>query len=122
MFRIDVQALSVNQAWKGKKYKSKDYRNYEVIVHALLARLPLPKIRDGDPFWLFVEFGIPALQDCSNGLKTFEDILCDKLKINDRYCFGIYLRKVVTKKKDCYIRFDIHNNEHDFLQQITGEV
>lgn len=123
MFHIPIQALSYNQAHKGKRYKSPDYRQYQQIIHAhLLALKPqLPKIKPKQDYYLHFVFGIPYRQDASNGIKIFEDILSDCLGVNDRDVKALFCRKVVTKKEDCFIKFDVFTEEYDLLRSINDE-
>ena len=79
-------------------------------------------IPDGEPFYLYLEFGVPKQQDASNGIKLFEDVLCTHMGLNDRNVMAIFLRKVVTKRKECYIRFDIFEHEYDLYHAARTEV
>ena len=121
MYQIDIQPLSVNRAFQGRRYKTPEYNQYSIVINAFLARLQLPRIPDGQPFYLYLEFGISKLQDASNGIKLFEDVLCSHMGINDRNVMALFVRKVVTKKKDCYIRFNIFEHEYDLHEAIRSE-
>ena len=122
MYQIDIQPLSVNRAFQGRRYKTPEYRDYTMVVNALLAKFQLPRIPKGEPFYLYLEFGIGKLQDASNGIKLFEDVLCEHMGINDRNVMGLFVRKVVTKKRDCYIRFNIFEHEYDLYHAARTEV
>lgn len=122
MYHIPVQALSQNQAWKGRRYKSPEYRQYQQIINAYLKTLQLPKIKPKEEYFLYYEFGIPTRQDASNCVKLFEDILSDHLGTNDRYVTEFFARKVVTKREDCYIKFNIFTSSYDLLQAINTEL
>ena len=121
MFQINTKPLSQNQAWKGKVYKSKAYKDYEQIIKVHLMTFKLPRIRPNTPFYLFLEFGTPRYQDCSNSIKLAEDIICRHLGVNDNYVMAIFSRKVITKKQDSYIRFNIFEQQSDFLKTIIEE-
>ena len=121
MYHIPIQALSQNQAWKGKRYKSPEYRQYQQSINAYLTMLHLPKLKPKEDYYLYYEFGIPTRQDASNCVKLFEDILSDHLGTNDRYVSGFYCRKVITRKEDCYIKFNVFTNEYDLIQAINQE-
>ena len=120
MFHIPLQALSINQAHAGKRYKSNLYRQYQQDVNLYLATLDLPKIEPKKPFFVYYVFGIPRLQDCTNGIKLFEDLLADHLGVNDRDAMMVVAEKIVTKKSDCFIQFDIFNTRHELLHAITN--
>ena len=121
MYTIPIQALSQNQAWSGRRLKSRAYKQYENDLKTYLLTLDLPKLKPKQPYYLFLIFGIPKQQDCSNGIKLFEDILSDFLGINDRDVGSLYVRKEVTKKSDCFIKFNIFDNEYDLIRTITEE-
>ena len=122
MFEIPIQPLSQNLAWgSGRRYKSKKYHEYETAIKAYLKKLHLPSIKHKDPFYLYLEFGIPYMQDCTNGVKIFEDLVANYLGINDRDMMAIYVRKVKCKKPDCFIRFAIVKNEYDLIKIINNE-
>ena len=61
------------------------------------------------------------MQDCTNGVKLFEDLVANHLGINDRDMMAIYVRKVKRKKVDCFIRFAVVKNEYDLIKIITEE-
>ena len=122
MYQIDIQPLSVNKAFQGRRYKTREYNQYSMVLSAFLARLQLPKIPEGEPFYLYLEFGTTKQQDASNGIKLFEDVLCEHMGINDRNVMAIFVRKVITKRSDSYIRFNIFEHEYDLLQAVRTEV
>lgn len=118
----ETTPLSQNMAWQGRRYKSKNYKDYEKVINAHLQKLAIPKIKPGIPFYLYIEFGISARMDCSNGLKLFEDILCRHMQTDDRNVMGIFLRKVITKRSDHYIKFGIYLDEYSMIRAINDEV
>ena len=122
MFYIPIQALSLNQALGGgRRFKSKLYRDFEPVVKQYLATLHLPKVNPNEPFYLYFEFGLPRVQDLSNSIKIFEDLMADHLGVNDRDVMAIYCRKIKSAKKDCYIKFNIFHSEHQLIQSVLSE-
>ena len=122
MFEIPISPLSVNQALAGKRYKTAAYKTYETELSVYFKKLDLPKIRPKDPFYLYFEFGTISRQDLSNNLKLLEDCICRYLGVDDRYVMSIYCRKIITKKVDAFIRFNIFGSEHELITAITNEV
>lgn len=101
---IPIKALSVNDAWQGRRFKTEEYKTYEIEIMYLLPPLeiPLGKLR------LNVEFGIwNQVTDVDNLLKPFIDCLQKKYQFNDRRIYEIHARKIKTKKKNQYIRFQL---------------
>ena len=121
MYVIPLCPLSQNQAWKGKRYKSSDYKQYEKDVTTYLLTLDLPKVKQKEKIYLLFEFGTVSRQDLSNNLKLLEDIICRYLGIDDRYTMAIFCRKVITKKVDSFIKFNIFLTEHELLEAIMTE-
>ena len=122
MYTINMQALSQNQAWAGRRYKTNAYKEYTEAIKMYLSTFQLPKIKPKEKYYLYFVFGIPSRQDCSNCVKLFEDILSDYLGVNDRDVYALYSRKVATAKQDCYIRFGVFTSEHELIQAINTEL
>lgn len=108
MIRIDHKPLSVNEAWKGRKFKTENYIKYERAILYMLPRIKVPKA----PYRLDIEFGISILSDLDNCLKLMIDILQKKYKINDRDIMEIYAKKIVVKKGKEFIAFELSEAAH----------
>lgn len=105
---MKIKPLSVNQAWQGRKFKTKLYKAYE---EELLLRLPNHDIPKGIPLKLEVEVGFSnKASDLSNILKPFEDILCKKYGIDDKWNYRIVLDKKIVKKGEDYINFNFSSH------------
>ena len=105
---IPVKPLSVNEAWKGRRYKSASYSRFEILLYAKLLHTVRPNIPDGDLeihfVWGFSRF---RQSDYDNPIKTAQDVICRWLKIDDsRFVSGSQL-KVKVDKGDEFIRFFI---------------
>ena len=122
MYKLDIQALSQNMAWVGKRYKSKAYRQYQQDVKTYLLTFDLPKIEPKEPFYLWFEFGLPSRCDLSNCIKLLEDIIADHLGVNDRDTMKLHGQKVITKRSESYIKFDIFTDKQSFSQRIIAEM
>lgn len=89
---IAIKPLSVNKAWQGRRFKTKEYKVYETELSALLPRLNVPngKIR------IDVTFRFKnSLSDIDNPLKPFLDILQKKYGFNDRDIYELNVKKEV---------------------------
>ncbi len=79
--RLDIKPLSVNQAWQGRRFKTKKYDKY--IADILLILRPA-KIPDGY-LQLNLVFGFSsAASDFDNPVKCFVDCLQKKYNFNDK--------------------------------------
>ena len=121
MYHIPVQAMSQNKAFVGKRSKSKEYKVYERTIMTYLSTFQLPTVKNREKFYLFFEAGVPTRQDASNMIKPLEDIISKYIGVDDRHVMAIYCRKVVTRKEDSYIKFNIFTSEHELIEAINTE-
>ncbi len=102
--RIEITPLSVNNAWKGQKFKTDKYKKYEIDCMYLIQpfTMPLP------PYRVDFEFGLSNnLSDVDNPCKPFMDILQKKYGFNDSKVNEIHLYKKIVPKGQEYIVFEI---------------
>lgn len=97
-FNIPIKAFSVNDAWQGKRYKTKDYLKYEIDVSRLLSGVP--KAPEGGlevTYWFFMKNH--KLADNDNPVKPLQDILKKKGIIkDDRYIYATHIFKIPSKE------------------------
>lgn len=97
--------LSVNQAWKGRKFKTDLYKNYE---KKLLLLLPKAKKPFSDMLRIELHFGFSNLcSDIDNPVKPLLDILQKKYGFNDKNIFELNLRKNKVDKGNEFISIGI---------------
>ena len=102
--RINIKPLSVNQAWQGKRFKTKKYLDYEQELMLLLRPIKIPE----PPYSVIYEFGLSSsLADWDNPIKPAQDILQKKYGFNDKDIFEARVRKVKVEKGAEYILFEI---------------
>lgn len=100
-----IQPLSVNEAWQGRRFKSKKYKSYETELFYLLPAMSIPV----GPLSIEIEFGFsnPA-KDIDNPVKPFLDILQKRYSFDDKQIYELYIvKKIVCKGKE-YIAFKIN--------------
>ena len=104
MIKIDIKPMSVNKAWRGRRFKTPEYRKYETDCLYLL-----PKIDIGEPpYMIWLEFGFSNMaSDIDNPVKPFLDILQKKYGFNDKDVTEMHLKKVKVKKSMEYIKCSI---------------
>jgi Holliday junction resolvase RusA-like endonuclease len=104
MIKLKIKPLSVNKAWKGRRFKTDDYKLYEMQI---LSMLPLLSVPDKD-LLLNLEFGFSSkLADIDNPVKLFTDCLQKKYGFNDKRITELQVKKRIVKKGEEYIRFEI---------------
>jgi hypothetical protein len=104
---MKVKPLTVNQCWKGRRYKSDKYEAYEFL---LFYTLPKNIILPPPPYQVFYEFGLSSsLADWDNPIKPLQDILQQKYKFNDKDIELAHVKKVKVAKGSDYFIFRISN-------------
>ena len=101
---LNVKPLSVNQAWKGKRFKTNKYKAYEREVIMLLAQVEIP---EGE-LQIHLTFGFSSkLSDFDNPVKPFIDCLQKRYGFNDRMIKRAIIDVENVKRGDDFIRFFI---------------
>lgn len=108
MITINIKPLSVNGAWKGKKYKTKEYTMY---IRDCLLLLPKIDVPDGKLSVKYV-FGMSKMTDIDNPIKPLQDILQKAYGFDDNRIYHLVAEKKVVKKGEEFISFEI--NEYVF--------
>lgn len=100
--------MSVNQAWQGKRYKTKKYNKYEKDILLMLPPLQIPSGKLN--IKLEVGFSNRA-SDIDNVIKPFLDILQKKYSFNDNKVYKLSIKKQIVKRGSDYISFLIKELE-----------
>lgn len=105
MHKLDIKPLSVNDTWKGKRFKTQEYKNFEVAVLLILPKLEVP---DG-PLSVRLHWGFSSRgSDTDNPVKPFIDCLQKKYNFNDNKVFQYTITKEIVKKGKEFIDFEIN--------------
>lgn len=108
MARVDIRLMSVNEAWQGRRFKTKGYKAFEESCLFMLPRMKLPE----PPFEVRYVFGFSnKLADIGNPEKLITDILCKKYHFDDREIYRMVLEKQITKKGAEFFEFQIRHYE-----------
>lgn len=101
--RVEIKPLSVNQAFQGKRFKTKLYLAYEKEMWFKLKPMTLPEA----PYYLKIDVGMSSsLADIDNFLKPFIDILQKKYGFNDKLIHKLKVMKHLTAKGNEFIDFE----------------
>ena len=101
---VHVKPLSVNKAWQGKRFKTKEYKEYEKAVMGMLPDLKIPK----GPLKVTFIFGFSSpLADLDNPQKLFLDILQKRYFFNDSQVYELHSFKEIVPKREEYCNFTI---------------
>ena len=102
--KLLLKPLSINKAWQGKRFKTKEYKQYERDVLLLLRPMVIP---DGE-LEMNISWGFSnMLSDVDNPVKCFVDCLQKKYGFNDARVRKMTIEKFKVKKGDEYIEFHI---------------
>ena len=104
---LNIKPLSINCAYKGRRFKTDKYDSF---IHNCLLMLPKTMhIPDETSIKLAIEFGFSSkASDIDNCCKSFIDCLVKKYKVDDRYIYELHIFKSITKKGEEYIKFKIY--------------
>lgn len=103
--KINIKPLSVNDCWRGRRFKTPEYRMYWMAVSLML---PKKIIVPAGLFKVYYEFGLSSNGgDWDNGVKPLQDILSAKYKFNDNRIMEANVKKVIVPKGSEYISFKI---------------
>jgi Holliday junction resolvase RusA-like endonuclease len=101
--RINIVPLSVNQAWQGKRFKTKEYLKFERDMLLLLPKFKIPEA----PISLSIHYGFSSpLSDIDNPTKLIIDIMQKKYKFNDKDIFELILTKEIVNKGKEFIEIN----------------
>jgi Holliday junction resolvase RusA-like endonuclease len=102
--RVDVKPLSINQAFQGRRFKSKEYKAYE--KECLLRLRPFKFPQGPVSMTLIVGYSNKA-NDIDNAVKPILDILQKKYKFNDKDVYELHIFKVMVKKGQEFWQYDV---------------
>ena len=102
MIEIPLKPLTTNRLWKGRRFKTAEYKQYEAAMVALLNRSGL-EIPPGRVVFEVVA-GVTGLYDLDNAIKSTLDViqLYDP-HFNDRDVFKIVAEKYLTPRRDNFL-------------------
>jgi Holliday junction resolvase RusA-like endonuclease len=101
---LPVKPLSVNKVWQGKRYKTFEYKRYEV---KLFMALP-PKVVIPEMIRIEFIFGFSSkASDLDNPVKPLLDILQKKYSFNDSHVWEMEIQKKIVPKGEEYMKINI---------------
>jgi Holliday junction resolvase RusA-like endonuclease len=102
--RVDIKPLSNNESWTGRRFKSQKYKVYEKQLLLILPKIIIP---DGKLQINYIVGYSNKMSDVDNFVKNFQDILSKKYGFNDNMVYRLEVDKVITKKGEEFIDFEI---------------
>lgn len=106
MIEIPIKPLSVNEAFKGKRFKTQKYDTFIKSMSILLPKINLPQA----PYSMNIVLGYSSrASDIDNGLKSLLDCLVKKYGFDDREIYQMNVKKEIVKKGSEFIKFEINS-------------
>lgn len=103
---IDYKPLTANRMWRGRRFKSNQYKQFERDMLFLLPKFIMPE----KPYSVVITFGMSNIaSDLDNPAKSTIDLLQKKYKFNDRDIMELHLFKQKTEKGKEFINFSIEH-------------
>lgn len=102
--RVNIKPLTVNRAWKGRRFKTDEYKRYEKELMSMLPEFVVPET----DLSIRIEFGFSSkLADFDNPVKPFIDCLQKKYGFNDRQIKKALIMVRHVEKGAEYIDFEL---------------
>lgn len=113
MIRINIKPLSVNQAFKGRRFHTAYHKEWTKTVNMLLPPtidLPLP------PYEIYLKFGFSSdSSDWDNPIKQVQDTLAEKYGFNDKLIKKGVVETDKVKKGNEYFEFEIKHYDNKVI-------
>lgn len=108
--KIKIKPLSVNEAWRGRRFKTP---KYSVFQAEMLYILPKVVKLPSTPKWgLRLNFGLSSpLSDVDSSIKQTIDVLQKKYNFNDKIIFKLEVLKTKVKISEEFIEFEFFDFE-----------
>jgi Holliday junction resolvase RusA-like endonuclease len=104
MAKINIKPMSFNRAYRGRVFKSQEYKQYTRDIPFLLPKITVP---EGE-LRLDITFGFSnKASDIDNCIKAFLDLLQDCYGFNDKMVYELNVKKEIVVKGKEYIDFNI---------------
>jgi Holliday junction resolvase RusA-like endonuclease len=101
---IPIKTLSVNAAFQGRRFKTKECKAYENELWYLLPKMPMVKGEVEMTLELFMKKATYSRADVSNQVKVLEDILTKKgYYEDDRKIVSLHVHKYLSDKSEARI-------------------
>ena len=104
MNKIDIKPLSVNKAYKGRRFRTEEYNIYIIQVRNKLQKILIPEGK------LSIRYKVgysSESSDTDNCIKPFQDIISKYYGFNDKLIYHFDVEKEIVKKGNEYISFEI---------------
>lgn len=112
---IKIKPLSVNNAYRGRRFLTDAYDIYKKHLLLILPKMEIPKGK----LEIHYQFGLRKNADVDNPVKPLMDILQEKYGFNDSRVYRIIADKVIVKKGEEFLTFNILPFQEGLLAKIA---
>lgn len=100
---IEIKPLSINRAWKGRRFRTYEYKKYEEEMLYLLPKKEMVKGKVGVLLAFYIKN--PKQCDVDNFIKPVLDIIVKKGYIeDDRYVYMVQALKIKSCKNTMMVK------------------
>lgn len=104
MVRLSLKPLSVNEAYRGRRFSTPELKQYKLDLSRILPKMVVPR----GPLSVSYVFGVSSrAADGDNLIKAFQDCIADQYGFNDRVIYEWHIRKVDVAKGEEFIEFQL---------------
>jgi Holliday junction resolvase RusA-like endonuclease len=104
MVKISVKPLSLNEAYRGRRFKTKELSLYKQAIRLLAPKLPQIEGK----LEAHYRFGMSSKgSDVDNCIKCLQDALAECYGFNDNRIYKMVVEKVDCKKGEEFVEFEI---------------
>jgi Holliday junction resolvase RusA-like endonuclease len=119
---IPIKPMSVNKAWGGRTFKSKEYKKYIKDVNLLLpAKIAFP---DNEMILCLDFYFSSKASDLDNPIKPIQDIIFNKYGLDDKHVYSAIQRKFIVKRGEERIEvrlYPLTNRNQDAINSIMSD-
>ena len=104
MQHLDIKPLSVNDAYRGRRFATAELTQYKNDLGWLLPKMEVPK----GPLSVRYVFGVSSIgADLDNCVKATQDIIAERYGFNDRSIYHLDVTKVDVPRGKEFVEFEI---------------
>lgn len=104
MERIDIKPISINEAYRGRRFATPELKQYKIDMGVLLPRINVP---DGK-LSVAYHFGVSSKNsDGDNLIKATQDCIASHYGFNDNKIYEWYVKKIDVEKGKEFIEFEL---------------
>lgn len=104
MIRLAIKPLSLNNAYRGRRFATRELKDYKNAITLMLPKMNVP----AGKLTIRYEFGVSSkASDADNLIKCVTDALSDTYGFNDRCVYEYHVAKRDVPKGHEYIDFEI---------------